>query len=160
MKRQIRYPLIAAAIFLWAMLLLWAARAWGQTPCVSIDYRLQVPASLDPNGTDLNSLILPPALLNGGPVWEAPSGKFNRTGPCCDAEGDPFVITVISSPTPANVTLSADKKTWTLVCDLLPGLNLIVVQATDLPPYGPPASRTYTILANGLPRPNTAPVLY
>lgn len=149
---KLRYP------WMWAILLLMASRALGQAPCVPIDYRSQVPFAVDANV--IQGLVLPGIMdATAGPRWELPSGKFNRSGTCCDAEGDPIAIKVLLSPTPATVEVKGG--TWTLACDLLPGLNLIVVEATDDPSwrFGQPMSRLYTVIVNGTAPLNTAPVL-
>lgn len=113
-----------------------------------------VPVGLDPNVIEGRLLPLDP---NG---WAVPAGKFNRVGLCCDPEGDPLDVTVTAGTTRATVTCDPDAGTWRLSVEVVPGLNLWTVQATDRPVYGEPKTSVWTVVANGVAPPNTMPVLH
>lgn len=62
--------------------------------------------------------------------WHAPAGKFNRVGQWCDPDGDPIAVSLVSSTVPG-AGVYVQGSCWFLVGELVPGLNLFVVEAQD-----------------------------
>lgn len=117
--------------------------------CVQTAWGGPIPFAYDPN-TVAGVLI---------DVEDVTAGKYNRTGRCCDPEGDPFTIELLVAPAGMQVTQDAAAGTWTLAGDLTIGVHAIVVHAVDAPEYGEPNDCVVTVLVRAGPRPNVPPAV-
>lgn len=145
------------SIKLWCLL---AAALWGRPlyvfagdpNCVQPEYLVsRLPAELNPNLVD--GLLLPP-VPSDETTWEVNVGKFNRTAVACDPEGHAFELALVSATAPVTLTLDTGAGTWTLATESLPGVNCVVVEATDA--YG--VGQRFTVLWLGTG--NRPPVLH
>ena len=134
-----------------------------ETPFYLIGEPVCEPQGVDPNAVTISvpagavqGLILP-ADPNRPDRWRFPAGPWTREGSCCDPEGDPFTIRLLSGPADATVTLAGER--WRLAGTLGEGLNLFVVEATDVRLYGDAASSLWTLPVWG-EKPNRPPVLH
>ena len=119
--------------------------------CVQPEYLVsRLPAGLDPNLVE--GLLLPP-VPGDEATWKVAVGKFNRTAAACDPEGHSFELSLVASTAPVTLSLDAAAATWTLATESLPGVNCVVVEATDA--YG--AAQRFTVLWLGTG--NRPPVL-
>jgi len=123
----------------------------GDDVCVQPIYEVtRLPAGIDPNL--VQGLLLPP-IPGDETTWEMQVGKFNRSGRACDPEGHVFDVVVVEATSSTTVYVSTDEGIWTLACETLPGLNLVVLDATDA--YG--ATQRFTVAWLGVG--NERPVL-
>ena len=124
----------------------------GDSVCEQPIYEItRLPIEIDPNL--IQGLLLPP-IPGDEETWEMQVGKFNRSARACDPEGHPFDITVVEATSSATVYASTADEIWTLACETLPGVNIVVVDATDV--YG--ATQRFTVAWLGVG--NNGPVLY
>jgi len=120
--------------------------------CVQPIYPVtRLPMEIDPNLVD--GLLLPP-IPGDEETWEMQVGKFNRSGRACDPEGHAFDIVVVEATSSTTVYASTADEIWTLACESLPGVNRVVLDATDT--YG--AVQRFTVIWLGVG--NEPPVLY
>jgi len=105
---------------------------------------LELPAWADPNET-AGHLI---------GVERVTAGKYNRTGPYCDPEGDPVRVELLRAPTGFSVSIDPNARTWSLAGELAPGVHAIIVRAIDEPQFGEPNDVVVTLLIEATPRPN------
>jgi len=152
MKRMTTFILVALGFGLGHLTLGTHLYVLAQDPnCVQEVYDPNtLPAAIDP--TVVDGLLLPP--IPGVSTWEVDVGKFNRTGKACDPEGHAFDVALVSGTSPATITVDVANQTWTVATESLPGVNVVVVEATDT--YG--AAQRFTICWLGTG--NQAPVLY
>lgn len=123
-------------------------------PCVQVYY--DPPAGLDPNVV-VGILLCPDP--NAPTDYNVPSGKFFREARACDPNNDDFDVEFIDGTTPATVDYNDATGLWSLAAEVVPGLNLWMVRATDTPQYATPKSNEYTVVAFGEERANKGPVL-
>ena len=124
----------------------------GDSVCEQPIYELtRLPAEIDPNL--VQGLLLPP-IAGDEVTWECQVGKFNRSGRACDPEGHAFDVTVVEATSSTTVYASTADELWTLACETLPGVNIVVLDATDA--YG--ATQRFTVAWLGVG--NHGPVLY
>ena len=104
--------------------------------------------SIDPN--QVVGTLLPPRV--------AQAGKFNHVLRACDPDGDAFTVELIDSP--LGWTITAGPGTVLIAGDLPVGVSYARFRVVDAPTNAGPAEGMYTLAVRGLPRANTAPVLY
>lgn len=115
MKRRYRYPVIVAIVILWAVLMLWTTRLYGQTNCPDQVF-------LDPNtcptALDQTKIAVDPESKKKLPLgWRYVSlgGTVSITGRYCDKEGDPVLVTLSGTvPTDAALTVNGTAMTYAL----------------------------------------------
>lgn len=151
MKRKLAFCALVAAGYLFASGTHLYVLA-GDPNCVQPLYETtQLPEGIDPNV--VQGFLLPPQ-TEPNVAWEIQVGKFNRTGRACDPEGHPFDIECLSATVPVTLSLDIEDGTWTLATESLPGVNCVVIEATDA--YGAVTRFTVAWLGVG----NQAPRLY
>ncbi len=119
--------------------------------CEQIRWGGDIPPAFDPNAIQ-GTLI---------DVQRVTAGKYNRTGPCCDPNDDPFDVELIEAPAGFSVRVDPNAGTWTIAGELPIGVYAIIARAIDRPEYrkAQPKSRTVTILVEAVEPFNAPPVL-
>jgi len=140
------------------MALIWAKATKGaDASCVQTGADpAKLPFALD--ATKVKGSILSP-YVGDFTRWDAPAGKWTRTGTYCDPDGDPVVIEAVSLPAGMSLTQDQTARTWTLSGKLTKGLYYIVLRAVDQPDpnYYVPAERFVTVVVNAKPGKSGAP---
>jgi len=117
--------------------------------CIQTVWGGPLPAGVEPN--DVAGTLID--------VERVVAGKYNRNGRACDPDGDPIAIELIAGPPDLTIDLDGETSTWSIACELAPGIHALVFRARDQPVYGDPCDLTVTILVEATAPPNAAPVL-
>ena len=134
-----------------------ALTATGQDDPNCVPEEFEPPDWSDPNM--VIGLILPAFVdANGVIDYNAPAGKFGRSGPYCDPDGDPVTIEV---HTPGwSVSKDSAALTWKLAGDVQPGPQYVHVSIEDITLYDDSILVDFTVLIWGIAPENRPPVLY
>jgi len=117
--------------------------------CIQTVWGGPLPAGVEPNDV-AGTLIACETIV---------AGKYNRTGRACDPDGDPIDVELVAGPPDLTIDLDREASTWSIACELAPGLHALVFRARDQPRWGDPCEVTVTVLVDAIAPPNERPVL-